>query len=186
MRCRWTADDAPARVSRVFGGYEDYVMKTDLETHSGTRTAAPEATGRILAFALIVGLVLFSGASLVLDRGSRGNDTLAAEFARWYPIVLAAAGVIIVPLVFLLPGRLAASVRKRRDEALEEIRAGKIPFEVFRGYLVALALAEGWGLLGVAMHHLTREPLSLVAPGVAVLLMLANIPSLEKARRAVE
>jgi hypothetical protein len=161
-------------------------MKTDFETHSGTRTAAPEATGRILAFALIVGLVLFSGASLVWEGPPRGPDSIATELPPWFPTVLAAAGVVVVPLVLLLPGKLAASVRKRRDQALEEIRAGKIPFEVFRGYLIALAIAEGWGLLGVTMHHFTRQLICLVAPGVAVVLMAANIPSLEKARRAVE
>jgi len=161
-------------------------MKTDLETRAGPESAVPELTGRILGFALIVGLVLFGGVSLVLGDELRGKDATATLFGRWFPIGVVVAGVVVVPLVVFLPGILAASVRKRREAALEEIRAGKIPFEVFRGYLMALAVAEAWGLLGVTMHFITRESLSLIAPGVAVLLMLVNIPSLEKARRAVE
>ena len=110
----------------------------------------------------------------------------ATTVGRWYPIVLIVIGVIDITLVVLLPRKLAAAVRRRREEALEEIRAGNVPFEVVRGYTVALGLAEGWGLLGIAMHFLTREPLTLIAPVVAVPLILVNIPSLEKARQALE
>jgi hypothetical protein len=134
-----------------------------------------------MGFVLIAGLAAFAVYSLV-----RGDEPSSPELYEFAPIALGVIGVAAVGVALILPHRLASKARARSDEAREEVRAGSIPREVFQGHCLAMAVAEGWGLLGLAFHWMTGKPLTLVAPGVAIILILMSIPTLDKARRALE
>lgn len=147
---------------------------------SDTPPAASAAGGKILGLALIGGLVVFGIVSVL-----RGNESSSPDLKEWAPIVLGVAGVVAVCLVALLPRKMAARVHERREEAREEIRAGRIPGEIMQAQVRALGIADGWGLLGLAFHWMTGEPLTLIVPGIAIILILVSMPTLDKARRMV-
>lgn len=78
-------------------------------------------------------------------------------------------------------GRLAAG----RAEALELLEQGRLPSELFTLALVGAALTESVGLLGMVALLVGGPWLALVAPALAVLLILAQLPIRERVEALV-
>lgn len=137
-----------------------------------------ENAGRIMTAALVGGLVLFTVAAWVFTTGYVQRPEL-----RW---VVVLGWLVVGPIAFLLPPARARVVRHDAAVARRTIDQGLVPIGVASAYLVGLAMAEGYGLLGAAYLFLSGDPAALIAPGIAIPLMLLNAPTLDKARRALE
>lgn len=143
-----------------------------------TASGMPEGIARTLTAALIGGLVLFTVVGWVFTTGDLQRPEL-----RW---IVALGWLVIGPVALFLPPARARAIRDDADAARQTIREGLIPPTVVAAYLIGLAMAEGYGLLGAVYLFLSGDPVGFVAPAVAIVLMLLNAPTLGKARAALD
>lgn len=130
-------------------------------------------SAQIILGALIGGVLMFAAAASVIELAS----PVDANVARMLLIGVAVlAGAGIVTYVFFRREALRR-LGLRRDQALEEARSGTMPAELMALTLVGAALAESVGLLGCVIVLLTRFFPVLVLPGLAILLIAAQLPS---------
>jgi len=140
------------------------------------------ATARLVVFALMGGVALFTivAAVVEIDRSEHGSMRTVLLMA------LAMTGVAALTCAVIVPRAIAARVAPRRDQALAEISAGNLPFELMTATLTAAALVEGFGLFGATVFLITRDVLALVAPVLSIMLLAGQLPTADGAREQVE
>ena len=74
-------------------------------------------------------------------------------------------------------GRFLKQLGEAIEAAREGLAAGILPRELAALTIVGAALAEGIGLFGGIVYFLTGSPVALAAPVVAVLLIIAQLPT---------
>jgi len=138
-------------------------------------------TLQTVLLAMIVGLVTFAALACVLPL----EHPLDAALARVLALALGALAVAEVPAYLLLRTLQIRRLGARRAEALEELRQGATPPEVFLLVLLGAALAESIGLFGCLVLYLGRLLPALIAPALAVLLIALQIPTRDRAESLV-
>lgn len=136
-------------------------------------------TLRLILGALIAGLVLFVGIAWVTDVTE--NAARGLEVLPYVTPVLAVAdlvGYLVLRRVML--DRLRS--RLKQQGASDESPLELMPRELFTLTMVGAALAESVGLFGTVVFLVTRLDWVLVAPAVAVGVILLLMPSAERFR----
>lgn len=130
---------------------------------------------RVVLSALAAGLILFAVvASIVeLDVGDRDHLDILI-----YIVPFLAIGNITAYLVIRSKLLAAARGRVARGRVVEgEWAADLVPNELRTLTVIAAALAESVGLLGIVVFMLTRTWALLAAPAAAILAIVALLPS---------
>ncbi len=132
--------------------------------------------------ALILGLCTFVAVALFVDPMQGDRDPELGT------ILLAVTGVLLtsnLPLAFFFRARGLRSAVQRREEVLQELGRGEMPPELARTTILAGALVEGAGLFGSVTFFLSRQGVALVAPVLAVLVLLFLLPTRERLAEGV-
>lgn len=147
-------------------------------THpTGSNVAAlPIRSIRILHVALIGGIVLFASVAVLAGLGTPDSNLALPLF-----IGLGALTVGVAVVQPLLRRQFLGSLAARHDAATDELRMGLLPPELASLSIVRAALVEGVGLFGVVVFMLTGQWAALAAPGLAIVLIAACIPTRERA-----
>lgn len=134
----------------------------------------PLAPTRLIVLAMIAGIVIFAGVSLVLaplipNPGSMEKMLLVA---------LGAVGLAQISGYFALRTVTLSRVRQQFAD-----NPSAQPAEAFPAYhtltLIRSAMSESFGLFGVVIFLLTGNYMSLAAGAVSVILLVAGMPTLD-------
>ncbi|MBC8002196.1 MAG: hypothetical protein H7X97_06370 [Opitutaceae bacterium] len=148
------------------------------------RTQKPTLkVARILIVSLLGGLVLFT--ATVIGLRTAGSSPPPSQLAPGQSnvLLLALVGLCVVetPLFFLVPRMILRSyaakwAAARSDDERETVVLTALQVvAIIRG-----AFVEGIGLFGCVIYMISGEPLALIAPGVAIAVMIGLIPTREK------
>jgi hypothetical protein len=162
-------------------------MKPDQQTHSGRSGQVTFTAQRIILAAFAAGVALFAGVvAFLASSGERDPDGAALDLGVPHVAVVATLAVMTVLLPFMVRSFLGQVPRERREAALAEVEAGVVPKELARAGIVGGALAEAPGLLACVLALLTQDQTLLAAAAVSVVAILAQLPSQESARNAIQ
>lgn len=149
---------------------------------------------RVLCFALCFGVAVFGAIAIVLtnERNSPAfsNGVLtkqAIDLSRLLtPAVLLLGFTMLAAWPLIRRGHIATGRRVWQSPDPVDARERKL----FNGYsvlsILRAALAEGFGLFGVVTFFLTAQWIALVAPAVAIGLIVATMPSQERYERFLQ
>ena len=146
-------------------------------------TATPLRITSIILVALVVGIVTFAGVVLFLRISS--DRELDPAVGQLLLITLGVLAFAELPVYVLVRKQLLARARSMKTEALGLLLQGLTPQPLFSLTIVGAAMAEGLGLLGVLAVLLGAPLYALVAPALAVALILAQIPTRGRLEHAV-
>ena len=140
-------------------------------------------TLRIVILAMVVGMLALSVVALVVQSRIHVGD---AQLTNVMLIVLGALIVLELPVYAIVRatklGQLRAALQDRTLS--DDIRAQL--GVVYAGLtLVFAALFEGWGLLGAVSYLITGAWPALVAPAVAIIVLLFLLPSEDRCAQFV-
>src|SRR5262245_56927392 len=136
-----------------------------------------------ILFALVFGIVSFAGVVLFLRLSTEQElDPVVGELLL---ITLGALAVAEIPVYFVIRKQLLARARAMKFECLELLHRGMTPQPLFSLAIIGAAMVEGLGLLGELAVMLGAPLYALVAPFLAALLILAQLPSRERLEHAV-
>lgn len=141
------------------------------------------AQARIIVFALMAGIAIFSVVAVVVGPQMQGgggpDDTEPADPILPDEAVYVGIGLTIVAAFagMFLRKFLASKVGQRREEALAEIKEGKMPSELMTATITGCAVVESVGLLGAVGTLLTSNVMYLAMPAVAIAVMLTFVPT---------
>ena len=133
-------------------------------------------TLRIIVIAMIVGVAGITGLFVAMASSGRAPVSTAPD-APFLPI-LAAICVAVVPGYILLRGLIVRQAQRRcsQVESEPDIR-NVLMMQYFSVTVLGAGMAEGPGLFGAVIYLLTQNSLALIAPALAVLVMLAMFPT---------
>ena len=137
----------------------------------------------VILFALVLAIATFAGGVLFLRLSSERE--LDPAVGQLLLITLGALAVAELPVYFLLRKQFLARARSMKAEGLELLRQGLTPQPLFSLAIIGAAMVEGLGLLGILAVLLGAPLYALVAPLLAVLLILAQLPNRERLEHAV-
>jgi hypothetical protein len=147
----------------------------------------PQATSlritSIILVALVAGIATFAGVVLFLRLSSERE--LDPAVGQLLLITLGLLAVAELPVYFLLRKQFLARVRAMKAEALQLLLQDLTPQPLFSLTIVGAAMVEGLGLLGVMAVLLGAPLYALAAPALAILLILAQIPTRARLEHAV-
>ena len=145
--------------------------------------ALPLRNARLIVLALVLGIVIFAGLVVFLRLSS--DTALNPEVGKLLLVVIGGLAVSNSVVYFLLRKSFVARAQEAKAEALELLKQDAMPPQLFSLTIIGAALAEGVGLLGVVAVLLGAPWFALAAPAVAVVLMVAQLPTREKLERVV-
>lgn len=136
---------------------------------------------KVLAFCLMFGLVALSAVSVYLV--TTKQFTTSPANTRLFSLMLAVAGVVLIPLALIIGPGFVAAARRQWETRREDVRAGDWLLNQFGTLtIVRYAILDGWGLLGTVCYLITGECLILIAPAFTLVLMLVLLPTESKVR----
>jgi hypothetical protein len=153
---------------------------------------------QLLAFALLLGLVIFLGISLFIVLVTNNGQGLAPP--QDLPLVSLVAGMMLVvcaPLSFVLPRIMTQAAERRIAAGTWQVPPGIDPgpyrttgsmlvLLCQSTMLVGLAQLEGAAFTGCMAYLLEGRAAVLAVPGVAILLMLGRFPTEGRVRAWLE
>jgi len=156
-------------------------MNADVERRKGglpdmTPSNMSISTLRIVVIAMTVGVAAFTGVVYAIGstRGALGRPA-SSEIMLAVLAALAAGAA----LAYFVVRRVIVSQLQRRCAGLDshEDVTTLLMSQFFTLTVLGCALAEGPGLFGAVIYLLTQNALALLAPALAVLLLLAQFPT---------
>jgi len=129
--------------------------------------------------ALAMGVALFAAVALVIDVAGPEADP---ELANVLLAVLAFMAVGLIPVYFLVRRSFLSAAREQLAQREDRGRPGRgaeltIPEPIRILTIVGAALAESVGLFGTVIYMVTKAQLALIAPAVALVAILAGMPT---------
>lgn len=136
---------------------------------------------KLIAFALIAGVLIFSGIAAYMTLSAAGPAQ--SKSASLLALITAALALTSIPFAFAAGPALTAAARAQWPARRDDPRAGDWLLNQFAILtIMRLAMIEAVGLLGAVGLLLTGQWLFLAAPAAAVILMTLFIPTQDKAR----
>lgn len=130
---------------------------------------------RIIVLAMTTGLVLFTTVALAID-----GRMASPELSRVLLPVLGLLGVSEIGAYVFLRTATWTSIRRQ----IADKPAADAELVIAGGYrtlvLIRSAMIEGWGLFGVVSLMLTGHRTVLAAPVLAIVLLVANLPTRDR------
>ncbi|MEZ6017171.1 MAG: hypothetical protein R3F49_18785 [Planctomycetota bacterium] len=149
------------------------------------RQEIPIQSLQIIIAAFGLGVVAFLAVALGI--GPVSPPAEGQEGITLYILIVGGAVVTsAVPAVLFMRRRSEASLAPRRAEALEEVRAGRVPPELASSTIMGAAVGEGIGLLGVVAYLLEGRGLALFLVGLGLAAVASHFPTLERLKERVE
>lgn len=135
-------------------------------------------SARIIPLAMGLGVLAITGGAVAvrLGGGIQGDPAVARTLTM--VVVLLALGTL--PVYLVLRRTFLARVREQRAEALELLARDQAPPALLSLTILGAALAEGTGIFGAVTVLLGGPWFVLAAPGLALALIVAQIPSRER------
>jgi len=143
----------------------------------------PFRNARVIVLALALGIVLFTGVVVCLRLS--GEPATNPEIGQLLLLVIGALAVANTSVYFVLRKSFVARAQAAKGEALELLKHDAVPPQLLTLTILGAALAEGVGLLGVVALLLGAPWFALAAPALAVVLIVAQLPSRERFERVV-
>jgi hypothetical protein len=138
---------------------------------------------RMILVALALGIVIFAGV-VVFVRATDVRE-MNPQVGQLLLVVIGGLAVSELAIYFLLRRQFLARAQDERGEALELLREGFVPVPLYTLTIFGAAMAEGVGLLGVVGVLLGSPWFTLAVPVLAVVLILAQLPTQARFERAV-
>jgi hypothetical protein len=136
---------------------------------------------KIIVAAMAAGVAVLSLVALGVVRA----DSVSPDRGL-APVFLLMLALGELPAYFVIRQVLIARLQgEKRDQAPDERHTAQFlpPFTTLT--IIAAAMAEGFGLFGAVIYMVTRHPLALAAPAIAVLLPAAVSPTEQTFRSIV-
>ena len=136
-------------------------------------------TLQMIVGALAMGVALFAAVALVIDVAGPEADP---ELANVLLAVLASMAVALIPVYFLVRRSFLSAARGQLAQREDRGRPGRgaeltIPEPIRILTIIGAALAESVGLFGTVIYMVTKAQLALIAPAVALVAILACMPT---------
>jgi len=139
---------------------------------------------RVVLVAMVVGLSGFAAVSYVLRKD--GSFETDAKTAKVMLAVLGMMALAELPAYVVIRVSVAGKVRRQwREQQPVNDPVSFFGQPIAKVAILAGAMAEGLGLFGILIYLLARNPWGLAAGGVALLLVLAQIPTRQSIDRFV-
>ena len=136
-------------------------------------------TLQMIVGALAMGVALFAAVALVIDVAGPEADP---ELANVLLAVLAFMAVGLIPVYFLVRRSFLSAARGQLAQREDRGRPGRgaeltIPEPIRILTIIGAALAESVGIFGTVIYMVTKAQLALIAPAVALVAILACMPT---------
>lgn len=138
---------------------------------------------QILMLALIGGLVSFTAVTIFLNITGAPPQPPQPPQGQQNILMLALVGLCVLetPVFFLAPMMILKSHAPKWAAAESDEERETLVLTVLQTIsIIRGALVEGIGLFGTVIYLLEREPLVLIAPAFAIVVMIGLIPTRDK------
>jgi len=148
-----------------------------------TPTAPPLRSTLLVLAALAFGVLSFTAVAVVL----RVTGAFAPRLAETgvLSLVVVALPLVQAPIYMVVRKASLGRLSRAREEALEEVKQGRVPLPLHSLAIIGAALFESFGLLGVITLMLGGPWALLAAPALSVGLILMQIPTRARLERLV-
>lgn len=132
-------------------------------------------SAQIIPLAMALGVLAVTGAAIAvrLSGSLVGNPQVTGVLT----MVVAGLAATLLPVYFVVRRMLLARAQMQRAQARELLAQGQAPPALLSLVIVGAALAEGVGLFGAVTVLLGGPWFVLAAPGLALALILAQVPT---------